>query len=98
MKERDGAVFELLANDALRRKAQSVAIEAQRPLQVIHAQRDHRNQWLHGNSFVGAGKANRGKVSTATYCSDAALLSFPCFSLPAPRTDRIQARLSWSSP
>jgi hypothetical protein len=37
IEEGHGTVFELLPDDALRRKAQAIAIEIQRSLQIVHA-------------------------------------------------------------
>jgi hypothetical protein len=48
-------MFELLADDSFRRKAQPVAIETQRPLQIIHTERDERDHRLHGNSSADSG-------------------------------------------
>jgi hypothetical protein len=47
LEERDRAVLELLADDALGLQAQAVAVEPQRPLQVVHAERDERDPGLH---------------------------------------------------
>ena len=53
VEERDGAVFEFRADDALRREAQTVAIEAHRTLEIVHAKREHRDPCLHGTpSFL----------------------------------------------
>src|SRR5438128_2156246 len=49
VEEGDGAVLELLADDALRRQAEAVAVEAQRPLQVVDAQGEHGDPRFHGH-------------------------------------------------
>jgi hypothetical protein len=48
VEENDRAVLELLADDALGRQAQAIAIEAERPLQVVDADRDQGDPRLHG--------------------------------------------------
>ena len=47
VEECDGAVLELLADDALGREAEAVAVERDRAMQVVHAQREHGDPWFH---------------------------------------------------
>jgi hypothetical protein len=56
--EHDGAVFELLADDALGRQAKTLAVEAQRRFEVVHAKRDQSDAGFHG--FAPASAAGRG--------------------------------------
>src|SRR5688500_12830090 len=50
IKERHGAMFELLADNPLRLEAQTIAIEAKGALQVVHGDRDHGDYWFHVRS------------------------------------------------
>jgi hypothetical protein len=54
----DGAVFELLAGDALGRQAKTLAVEAQRRFEVGHAKRDQSDARFH--RFAPASAAGRG--------------------------------------
>ena len=47
IEKRDRAVLELRADDTFGFEAEAVAVEAERSLQVIHAQRDERDARLH---------------------------------------------------
>src|SRR5262245_50440485 len=50
IEERYRAVLELRSDDALGLEAEAVAIEAQRPLEVVHAEGDEGDSRLHGRS------------------------------------------------
>src|SRR5439155_13346616 len=41
VEERDGAVLELLADDAVGRQSEAVPVEPERPLQIVDAQGEH---------------------------------------------------------
>ena len=49
VEEGDGAIFELLADDAGGRQAKSIPVERDRALQVVDTERDQRNAWFHAS-------------------------------------------------
>jgi hypothetical protein len=51
LEESDRAMFELFADDTLGPEAEPVAIEADRPLQIVDAEGDERNARFHESSF-----------------------------------------------
>jgi hypothetical protein len=48
IKEGNSPMVELFANDALRRQAETIAVEMYRPFQVVSAEGNNCNAWLHG--------------------------------------------------
>src|SRR3954471_21980104 len=43
----DGAMLELGADDALGRKAETIPVEPQRPIEIVHTEGDQGDIWLH---------------------------------------------------
>jgi hypothetical protein len=40
-------MLELPADDSFRREAESISIEGNRTLQIVHAEREHGQSWSH---------------------------------------------------
>lgn len=47
IKEGDGAMLKLRADDPLRRQTEPIAIKPQRPFQIVDTERNNRDSWLH---------------------------------------------------
>jgi hypothetical protein len=56
IKEGDGAMLKLRADDPLRRQTESIPIKPQRSLQIVNTKRNDRDPWLHGFSVASSGK------------------------------------------
>ena len=48
LEERDGSVLEFGSDDPLRGQAHAVPVERDGPVEVVDAERDERDAWLHG--------------------------------------------------
>jgi hypothetical protein len=69
IKEGDGAMLELRADDSLRRQTESIAIKPQRALQIVNPESNDRDPRLHSRTSAPfwkweIGYVSEGKVST----------------------------------
>lgn len=60
LEEGDRPVFGRLPDDPLRRQAEPIAVKAERPFEVIDAERDDGDTWFHAWSYSWRGNAARG--------------------------------------
>ena len=52
IKEGDGAMLKLRADDPLRRQTEPIAIKPQRPFQIVNPERNNRDSWFHRRTSV----------------------------------------------
>src|SRR5690606_28970110 len=68
IEERDCPELELLANDAVGVEAEAIAIEAHRTIEIVNADRQHADSWLHAALLPWRrGSAPRSRGSTAAH-------------------------------
>jgi len=91
VEESDGPVLELRADDSFRREPQPIPVEPKRPLQIVHAQRDHSNSrcqsagWSAGRALCKVAECRRTK-KTRKGASPSGLLAQIRTGPPASRT------------
>ena len=66
IKEGDGAILKLRADDALRRQTEPIAIEPQRSLQIVDTESNDGDPWLHGFSVASLGESTGRDSRQAT--------------------------------
>jgi hypothetical protein len=52
IKEGDGAMLKLRADDLPCRQTESIAIKPQRSLQIVNPESNHGDSWLHGRTVL----------------------------------------------
>ena len=66
IEERDRAMFELPADDALRRETQSITIKFQRLFQIVNTESNPRDSWLHNRMSAPFLARRTGNLRQAT--------------------------------